>query len=138
MKFNKLFILFTMLVALSGYTCNKGNNTKELPATNCFKGRLEIKGLCMNYTIKVLTNTIDKNLVVASWQDPSTNKTYQNVFALGNVCNFPATIKEGDEFYFTLDENPKQDCMVCQAYYPTPEKRLSIAVTETPCYLNNQ
>lgn len=113
--------------ALVQQTCNRGN----LPA-NCFKGRLEVKAICGNYTISVLEGTIDPSQVEASWTDENTKKTYRNVFALGNPCNFPDSIREGQEFYFTPGATA-QNCVVCQAYYPKPAKSLSIRVLEKPC-----
>jgi hypothetical protein len=106
---------------------------KEKGLTGCYKGRLEIKGVCMNYTIKVLEGNMDTSLLQSSWTDPNTGSTYQNVFALGSVCNFPPDINQGDEFYFKIGNRSEQGCAVCLAYYPTPPKHLSITVTRTPC-----
>ena len=108
--------------------CNKANEP-----LNCFKGRLEIKGICSNYTIKVLEGAIDSTKFSADWTDENTNKTYSNVFALDSPCSFPADIKEGDEFYFTIRTEGDKNCNVCMAYYPTPPKRLSISVSKTAC-----
>jgi hypothetical protein len=121
----KNFLLLLALSALvQGSTCNKK------PGSNhCFKGRLEIKGICMNYTMSVIEGTIDPNLVESSWLDPNTGKTYKNAFRLEHPCSFPASIKEGDEFYFEIDPAPEKDCAVCRAYYPTPTKPLSIKIT---------
>lgn len=105
-----------------------------MPAS-CMKGRLEIKGICMNYTIKVLEGTIDPSLIHATWTDPATNKTHHNVFGLASVCNFPAGIAEGEEFYFTLNDHPDTSCGVCKAYHPTPPKKLHIKVSKAPCEL---
>ena len=95
-----------------------------------YRGRLEIKALCMNYTISILEGTIDNNLVEDEWKDETTGKTYHNVFALGSRCTFPADIKEKDEFYFVIDTTQVQNCMVCMAYYPVPSKKLSIKVVQ--------
>ena len=101
--------------------------------SGCYKGRLEIKGICSNYTIKVLEGNIDTTKFSASWTDENTNKTYSNVFALDSPCSFPADIEQGDEFYFTIKNEGDKDCNVCMAYYPTPPKRLFISVSKTPC-----
>jgi len=95
-----------------------------------YKGRLEIKAICMNYTIALTGGTMDTSKIVHSWTDEVTNKTYKNVFALANPCNFPYSIKEGDEFYFELDTANPSACAVCLAYYPTPGKKLSIKIIE--------
>ena len=92
------------------------------------KGKLEIKALCMNYTISLVEGQLDPSLLEAEWTDESTGKKYRNAFALGSPCNFPDSIQEGDEFYFSIDSTTKQDCAVCMAYYPTPAKKLKIKV----------
>jgi hypothetical protein len=123
-------ILIAAIAALpfSEQTCKK----KNITSTSCFKGRLEVKGICSNYTIKLLEGNIDTSRIAAIWKDEVTGKTHANVFALESPCTFPATLKEGDEFYFTLDGS-KQQCTVCMAYYPKPQKALSIKVLEKPC-----
>jgi hypothetical protein len=122
--------IFFFLIAAATFSETKCN--KEKIAGNCYKGRLEVKGMCSNYTIAVLEGTIDPAKIEASWTDENTNKTYKNVFALGSPCSFPENISEGQEFYFSLDA-PAQDCMVCQAFYPKPSKSLSIKVLDKPC-----
>lgn len=117
---------YLVLVALSIILLSNSDcSTKK---TARLKGKLEIAGICSNYTIKVIEGKIDTSLVVANWTDETTGKTYNNVFKLGSPCTFPATIKQGDEFYFTIDTSPQKDCMVCMAYYPTPEKAIAIKV----------
>lgn len=122
----KLFVVLSgiFILALSADKCGKKNTD------GIYRAKLEIKELCMNYTIRVLDGDIDTSLVVANWTDENTNKSYRDVFALGNPCSFPDTLKQGDEFYFTIDTAVRKDCMVCTAWYPTPPKRLSIKVVE--------
>ena len=84
----------------------------------------------MNYTISVLGAGIDTAVIVGSWTDESGKKTYKNVFKLDNPCDFPSTIKQGDEFYFMIDTAKGRNCAVCMAYYPTPPKALSIKVVD--------
>lgn len=116
-----------ILVSASSKSCRE-----ELPA-GCYKGRLEIKAACMNYTISIQNKNFDTSLVVRNWTDETTGKTYKNAFGLGSRCTFPDSLKEGDEFYFTIDSTSKQNCSVCMMYYPTPEKKLSIKVLKAPC-----
>ena len=124
----KILSLLGLMLALTASTCKN----KKTNIANCYKGKLEIKAACMNYTIRVESD-IDTSLVAASWMDESTGKSYQNAFALGSRCNFPASIKEGDEFYFTIDSTAVQNCAVCMLYYPVPPKKLSIRVLDQPC-----
>jgi hypothetical protein len=116
------------LLSISAEKCkNKEDNSGKV-----YKGRLEIKALCMNYTIKVLEGDIDTSWVATSWSDEHSGKSHTNVFALASKCTFPSTIKEGDEFYFTIDNSATQNCPVCMAYYPVPPKKASIKVVEKP------
>lgn len=118
------FLVFIFLLTISAENCNKKKDAEV------YKGRLEIKALCMNYTVKLTAGNIDTSKIVASWTDESTKKNYSNVFALQNPCNFPASINQGDEFYFVLDTAVVASCAVCLAYYPTPEKKLAIKIIE--------
>lgn len=128
MKYSVL-ALGLSFVLLSAFQCCK----EPVQPSTCYKARLEIKGVCMNYTIKVLDASIDPGLIQASWTDPATGNTYQNVFGLAGSCDFPADIAEGDEFYFTLNDNPNFSCGVCEAYRPTPSRKLHILAAKAPC-----
>ena len=120
----KVYILAPLVFILAA-TTNKCKNKNENAS---YKGKLEVKGMCMNYTIKLLEGNIDSSKLVAEWKNEVTGKTHNNVFALGSVCNFPSTINEGDEFYFTIDSTYVSNCAVCLAYYPKPAKSIAIKV----------
>lgn len=126
----KLLLLLSSFILLSAST--RSCKDTELPA-GCYKGKLEVKGECMNYTISIQSNNFDTSMVVANWTDENTGRSYKNVFGLGSRCTFPDSLKAGDEFYFTIDTTSVQDCMVCMIYYPTPQKKLSIKVLNAPC-----
>lgn len=126
----KLLLLLSFFIFVSAST--KSCKEQELPQ-GCYKGKLEIKALCMNYTISIQSKNFDTSMVVASWTDENTGKLYKNVFRLGSPCTFPDSLKEGDEFYFKIDTTSVQNCMVCMAYYPTPAKKISIKVLNAPC-----
>ena len=113
-----IIIVFTLCSA----TC------KDQKGGTCYKGKLEIKALCLNYTIKVLEGNIDTALLKNTWTDSHSGKTYTNVFGLANPCSFPEKLKQGEEFYFVIENEPKNDCAVCEAFYPTPDKKLGIKV----------
>lgn len=119
------FYLLTSLIFILSVTTNKCKDKKE---TNVYKGKLEVKGMCMNYTIRLLEGSLDTSKFVREWKNESTGNTYKNVFALGSVCNFPGTINEGNEFYFTIDSTYISNCAVCLAYYPKPAKSIAIKV----------
>ena len=121
--------LFIILSALSFLILSVGKCDKKTTDTK-YKGRLEIAGICLNYTIKLLEGNIDTSKIETHWTDEMTSKTYTDVFALVNPCVFPKNIKQGDEFYFKIDSAVKQQCITCLAYYPKPSKKLSIVVIE--------
>jgi hypothetical protein len=118
----KYLIIFIFLLNIS---CNKSNDT----SVTCFKGKLVLKGICMNYVIQIIEGDVDKSLYESSWQNPLSNTTYQNVFGLESICTFPSTINEGDEFYFSIPKRPVvQSCAQCKAYSPIPNKKISIEI----------
>jgi hypothetical protein len=119
-----LFLSALCTLVLSASDCSSKNDAKK------YKGRLEIKGICMNYTIKLLEGSIDTSKIVVNWKDESSGKSHANVFALGDPCRFPESINEGDEFYFVIDSVAPKECIVCQAYYPTPPRSLIIKVLD--------
>lgn len=119
-----LFLSAIFLLSISAENCNK----KSKNFNEVFKGKLEIKAICMNYTVSVLDRNTDTLDVVDNWTDETTKRSYKNVFALANPCNFPDSIKQGDEFYFVIDTAGTKSCMVCMAYYPVPGKKLPIKI----------
>ncbi len=123
----KILVAFTMIsfFSLPVKDCNQKKNESSL-----LKGKLEIKALCLNYTIRLVEGNVDTSKIVANWTDETTGKSYKNVFGLGNACDFPSTIKEGDEFYFIVATEKEKNCAVCMAYYPTPRKKLIIKVSK--------
>jgi hypothetical protein len=124
-------LLIAAAMMLTAATCNK-TATKSTATTQCYKGRLEIKGICMNYVIKLLEGNGNALNMDSSWTDESDGKVYQYVFALSNKCNFP-DLQEGDEFYFTISGKEDPSCNVCMAYRPVPASKNNIVVSKTPC-----
>jgi hypothetical protein len=122
--------LFIVLSAISILMISAGDCSKKTSAEVKYKGRLEIAGMCMNYTIKVLQGKMDHSKIAAGWTDETTGKSYTHVFGLKNPCQFPGSIKAGDEFYFYIDTSVNKGCITCLAYYPTPSQKLSILVIE--------
>jgi hypothetical protein len=123
-SFRLCFLLVSALLILSAFRCGKEKAIDEFP----YKARLETTGICFNYTFTLIEGDIDPSLVEASWTNPQTNKTYINAFGIANPCNLPSNLKEGDEFYFSLSSHRTNSCAVCEAYYPSPGKKLYITV----------
>lgn len=97
-----------------------------------YLGTLAKQGLCMNYVItvegEVPEEWYEQGLVAETWVDPYEETTYNNAFRLGSICDFPETIKEGDQFYFIPFSQEEQLCMQCLAYSPTPSEVMQIKV----------
>ena len=114
-----IFIPLVVFTLCSAYECNKRTSGK-------LKGKLVVKELCSHYVVQVIEGSVDTSRIVNGWKDGKRG-TFNSVFTVANRCNFPSALNEGDEFEFTFDANPPpQNCMVCMAYYPTPEKMNSI------------
>src|SRR4030095_13279785 len=124
----KLLIILPFISALTiaADQCGKKKNQ----AGGALKAKLETKGICMNYTLRLLEGDIDTSKINVSWTDESTGKSYNNVFGLGSPCTFPKNIEQGDDFYFVIDTSQKQQCAVCLAFYPSPPRKLSIKVVD--------
>ena len=121
---NKIKSLFLFYIIIF-FSCDK-DTEKAMEQEICYSGKLVKKVICMNYVIEVLDPIPDKNLIEISWRDEFSDKEYKNVFTLGSICDFPSHIIEGDIFNFSVLENYNQQCAVCLAYTPTPEKSLNI------------
>lgn len=130
-KMKNLFVstlVFMSVILLSFTACKSSNNVS---GKKVYKARFEVKALCSNYTFSVIEGNIDPSLVVANYKDETTGKSYKNAFAVKNPCIIPTNLKEGDTFYFVIDDNPpKNECVVCMAYYPTPSKSLDIKIVK--------
>lgn len=121
-RFIALSLIATIIVSASD--CNQKKKETVL------KGRVEITGICLNYTISLMEGNIDTSLITASWTDENTGKNYSDVFGLSNPCSFPGNLKTGDDFFFTVDTSATAPCVKCEAWYPTPPRSLNIKVVE--------
>lgn len=128
----KSFFIIAVFFTMTGSTCNKTTGAVKAGSSNCFRARLAIKGICMNYVIQVLDGDTTGLNIEKSWKDETDGKVYKNVFALGSRCSFP-DIDEGEEFYFTLAVKEDAGCNVCMAYRPVPAAKNDIIVSKTPC-----
>lgn len=122
------FVVCLSAIVVGFSACGSAGNTS---GKTKYKARFEVAGICSNYTFSVIEGNIDTSQVVAEWKDPQTGELYKNAFAVANPCLLPQGLKKGDTFYFVIDEDPpKNECAVCLAYYPTPEKRLNIKIVQ--------
>ena len=133
-----LFVLsLVSVITLSNSDCKRKKQKQPLLPetaknliTDTLSGKLEIAGICKNYTISLLEGKMDTSLIEFSWKNDAEEKTYKNVFRLGNPCKFPESIRQGSQFHFIIDTTRQEECMVCTAYYPTPVKTVNIKVVK--------
>ncbi|CAM4203363.1 hypothetical protein EWU23_04560 [Cytophagaceae bacterium 50C-KIRBA] len=124
---SKVFFLGFLLSVWLCSACKR----EELPHSSCLKGRLAVKGICMNYVIEVIEGQVDSSQVEKLWKNPMTGKTYTQAFALRSICSFPENMKEGDEFHFNIAALPEDKmCAQCKAYSPVPSRGLSIKLCD--------
>lgn len=126
------FLLILLFTLFTSATCNTATQSPADLPSGCYKGKLVIKGICMNYVVQVLQGDTTKLKMEKTWVDETNDETYNNVFALASKCSFP-DIEEGTEFYFTVTDKDDSNCNVCMAYRPVPTARNNIAVMKNPC-----
>lgn len=95
-------------------------------STTCFKGKLVKRGICGQRVIQLLSDPSSTVAMAKDWTDSLSNRQYQNVFTVANPCDFPAAIKEGEEFTFSITTNPGSNCITCYAYTPVPAEKNNI------------
>jgi hypothetical protein len=118
----KQFWVLLFLLPLFAFQCEEDRHL------DVYKGKLAVAGICGNYTIVLKEGELSPGLYDNTWVDPQTNISYTKAFRLANFCDFPTTIQEGQEFYFSLEPSPSNQCVTCLAVYPTPAKAIAIRV----------
>ncbi len=128
----KYLIVLLLFVCTSAFQCSK--DEFNIPDSECLRGKLVIKGPCANLVIKIIQGSFESLSVEKKWTDPMTNIVYENVFTVLNVCDFPGSIMESEEFYFYFIKQPDlTNCAVCLIYRPTPSVSKSISVRGSTC-----
>jgi len=127
MERNLKAVLFLLIgLPLTSFLCRKEDITRD----EVFRGRVAVLGMCGNITLSLVDGALDTSRYRTGWKDPNTGITHPNAFRLENPCTvgFPADIKAGDVFRFSVTEPSAADrnCMLCMAYYPTPDVGVSI------------
>ena len=119
MKTARLFIIIVTLYSFQ--MCTTRSQTNAMAA--CFTGKLVKSGICGQKVIQLLSERVEGIAFAEKWTDSLSNKEYENVFTVGNACDFPVSIREGDEFSFALTVIPPSDCIQCYAYTPVPAQK---------------
>lgn len=93
----------------------------------CFQGKLVKRGICGQRVIQVLDQQVSGLELARNWTDSLAHRQYENVFTVANPCNFPADIKEGDTFSFTVVTAEDSPCVQCYAFTPVPAQQHRIS-----------
>lgn len=119
--------LFILLAALLSASCIQLPNTGNGNTATRVKAKV-IRITCATTVIEVLDAAhFDLG---ETWTKQGTSETYEHVAVVSNKCEFPATLKEGDEFYFRqINKNDaRNDCAVCMMYDFPPSKGIYLQV----------
>ena len=113
-------------------SCDKQQDIQQVISdSTCYKGKLVLVGLCGNAVVQVLDERMPTSFYEATWKDESTGITNQKVMGNANYCNFPANLKENEEFYFRINSSEVIDnCFTCKAVSPSPKTRQFIEICE--------
>tara|TARA_B100000035_G_C20598646_1_gene378651 strand:+ start:34 stop:405 length:372 start_codon:yes stop_codon:yes gene_type:complete len=123
MKIQQILLILLLLIS-----CNK----EEENDINIYTGKLVKLSVCSNFVVEVINDNFPKDLIETSWIDEFSGITYNNVFGIGNFCEFPNSISEGETFRFRINNNPNliPNCAQCLIYTPMPTKYLNISVVD--------
>lgn len=114
-----VFLLFILFVA----ACHRSTVPSGIPGIT---GTLVENSGCSHYVVKFLSGPLpDSSLLVKSWTDTVTHRSFTNVFTVRDWITFQqANIAVGDTFTFTLngpDPNAGKIYYTCMiAPYPSP------------------
>ena len=119
--------LFIILATLLSVSCIQLPNAGNSNSTQRIKAKV-IRITCATTVIQVL-DPAHYNLG-ETWTIEGTSNTYEHVAVVSNKCEFPSTLKDGDEFYFRqISENDaSNDCAVCMMYDFPPSKGIYLRV----------
>ena len=127
-------LMVIVLSVFSLMSCDKQQEVQQVVSdSTCYKGKLVLVGICGNAVVQVLDDRMPASFYEANWKDESTGISYQKVMGNANFCNFPANLKENEEFYFRIDlpTSLPADCANCKALSPTPQLRQYIQICGT-------
>lgn len=86
---------------------------------------------CATVVVQVLDSN-HHHLGQATWQQSPSKPLFNHVFAVENICEFPGTIGEGDEFSFQIinPNSARKDCAVCMLWDNPPTTKQVVKVLD--------
>jgi hypothetical protein len=117
--------ILAVLTLLLFQMCSPKPQTEQ---GTCYTGKLVKRGICGQRVVQLVDGPQEGLAFARNWTDSLSGKQYMNVFAVSNTCDFPVTIKQDEEFTFSLITTPGSGCMQCQAYTPVPGEKNDVVV----------
>lgn len=117
-------IIFLIMIIVTGACTHK---MQRDPAP-CFRGKLVKRGICGQRLVELISPPAEIIHMAGRWTDSLSGKRYTNVFTVANPCDFPAAVKEGEEFSFMLTNKKAGDCIQCYVYTAMPVEKNNILV----------
>ena len=116
----KLLYIFLVISAITACIPSGGGTTNTR-----IKAQL-LRTTCASIVIQIQ----DPNYysLGESWSDifnPSF-APYDHTVSVSNTCEFPSNLVEGDIFYFQIDNNNLNNCVVCTLYDAPPTKKVAV------------
>ena len=117
-----LFILFSFLLFGCIQIPNSGTNNNQR-----IKAKV-IRITCATTVIQILDNA--HYSLGETWTIEGTTNTYEHVAVVSNKCELPASLNEGDEFFFKVisESDARKDCVVCMMYDYPPSNGIFLKV----------
>jgi hypothetical protein len=117
-----LFLLFP-LFTLFGFQCSKEDQA------DIFTGKVVLEGICGRTVVEIVDgdmSLLSSGSYASRWIDPTTGSSYENAFMIGNICQIETTLRSGDQFTFTVHDQPNNSCITCLAWSAAPQEQLAI------------
>lgn len=118
------FLFAIPLLMLFSFQCSK-----EEFEGNIYTGKVTLEGICGRTVISIIDGDLGllpTGSYAPRWTDPNTGIQHENVFMIGNICQIDSTLRLGDQFTFTLHDQPNRSCIVCMAWSPAPQEQMAI------------
>jgi hypothetical protein len=116
--------LFTTLFLIPFLVITSSNGCEKKLAESKQQFEVKVIATLCTYTI-VEVQTPEFHQLGTEWEQ------YKHVFTVGNPCDLPAGLKEGDIFKCYLLENPIiGQCASCRAFMETPSLSRNIKVVQ--------
>jgi hypothetical protein len=120
MKYSLILLAF---ILASWSSCEKNETSDQ----GVILGKLVYRS-CGTIVVQV-TDPEYYSIAQNEWKQAADKPTYEHVFAVENICNFPQ-MPVGEVFVFKLTDNKDNTCAVCTLFDNPPTKTNKIEVVD--------